>query len=100
MIAVVRYVIARHRVAQQFTELRESNDEVQMKWFCFFRTELLKTFKIKPSDKEKQYHGLLILFVWGFRLWFSSEIVTFSQNISFAFILHFPGENDAVRKQK
>lgn len=71
-----------------------------MKWFCFFRTELLKTIKIKPSDKEKQYHGLLILCAWGFGLCFFSEIVTLSQNISFAFMLYFPGENGAVRKQK
>lgn len=58
-----------------------------MKWFYFFSTELLKIIKMKPSDKEKQYQGSLILFVWGFGLWFSSEIVTFSQNISFAFML-------------
>lgn len=31
---------------------------------------------------------------------FFSEIVTFSQNILFAFMLYFPGENDAVRKEK
>lgn len=26
------------------------------------------------------------------------EIITFSQNISFTFMLYFPGENDVIRK--
>lgn len=72
-----------------------------MKRFCFCKTELLKIIKIKRFDKEKQYHGLLILFVQISGLWsFFPKTVAFSQNISFAFMLYFPEENDAIRKEK
>lgn len=77
VVYVVRYVTAWHSMAQQFSEVGEANYEVQMRWFCFFRTELLKITKSKPSDKERQYRCLLILFVWRFGLWGFSGIVMF-----------------------
>lgn len=68
-----------------------------MKWFCSFRTELLK---IIISDKEKRYRGLLILFVWGFGLWVFSGLLYFHRTFCLHLCCTFLEKNDAVRKQK